>query len=228
MNSTRPITSAERWRSTAPVAALALVALGAGAVAVADLTGAAARAIGISEARLAAELPIGAERDGRLDRAQASLTEALGVHGGDAAVWAALSQTRYLQATSAEVRTVSPVLLAAALDAGRRAARLAPESAEAQARLAEAASLAEGRAREAAGALARSYAAAPLSETLAPSRVSAAGRVWALLDANQRTLAIAEACLAQRAGATLAPVFAAVTLDPACASPDRDSSPQSP
>ncbi len=215
-------------RSAAPLAALALVALGVGAVAVHDLQGAVSRAIGLSEASLAARLPIGAERDARLDRAQASLTEALGAHGGDGAVWSALSQTRYLQATSAEVRSVSPVLLAAALDAGRRAARLSPESAEAHARLAEAASLTEGRAREAAGALGRSYAAAPLSEELAPSRVSAAGRIWALLDAHQRTLALAEACLARRAGAALAPVFAAVTLDPACASPDPNSSPQSP
>lgn len=215
-------------RSGAPLAALALIALLVSVTAARDLSGAVSRAIGLSEATFAAGLPVGAERDGRLARAQASLTEALSAHGGDAAIWIALSQTRFLQATGAEVRTVSPALLAAAVDAGRRAVLLAPESAEAHARLAEAASLTQGGAREAADALERSYAIAPRSEALAPARVAAAGRVWGDLDARAKGLAMAEACVARRGGVTLATEFAAVTLDPACAFPDPRSSPPAP
>lgn len=225
MSSTKRITSADRGAIAA--AAFGLLALAVLAASVRDAQGAAARAFGMSAAQEAATLPIGAQRDRRLDEAQAWLSEALAIRGPDAALWGALAETRYYQATGAEVRTLSPALIGASLEAAQAAAELAPDDARAQARLAAALSIIEGRGQAAAAALTRSYQLAPLNAELAPLRAQAAGRVYARLDGRTQTEALGEACLARRAGATLAPVFAAITTDPTCVPLSPDSSPPS-
>lgn len=217
MNFIRPTTSAEDVRSAAIIAALALVSVGVIGVSLRDAAGGIARAEGIALAAEAASGEISATRDAQLDRAQAQLTEALAMRGDDAALWTALSNTRYLQATGAEVRTVSPALLAAAREAAERAVALAPQSADAQTRLALALSLTAGRTRDAADALMASYRIESFEAALAASRTEAAGRLWGLLDIPSRDAARVEACVARRAGEILPGVFADVATDPTCA-----------
>lgn len=226
MSSTKPTTSARRGLAAAFVAGA--LALGVLALSARDAQGAAARAFGLAAADEAAALPIGSARDRRLDEAQTWLSEALAIRGADAEVWGALAQTRYFQATGAEVRTVSPALIGASLQAARAAAELAPNDARAQARLALALSIIQGRGQEAAHALMRSYELAPLSEELAPIRVEAAARIMSRLDARTQTEALGEACLARRAGAALGPAFAAIAADPTCSDQRPDSSPPDP
>ena len=79
--------------------------------------GAFARASGLDQAVHAAAMSRGPERDRALDAAQGALSDALVSYPNDAALWSALSQIRFLQATGAEVETVSPALIGAARDA---------------------------------------------------------------------------------------------------------------
>ncbi len=217
VSSTRPIISAETARAAAPVALVAIGALIAGAAGLRDLQSAAAAALGRTYAEAAAAAPVGPERDLALDRAQGELTQALRARPDDVRLWLALSETRYLQATGAEVRQVSPALLGAARAAASEAIARAPENAEAHARLAAARSLLVGETQDAARALARSYALEPLSPPLAAVRAETAGRLWLQLAPAAREGARAEACMARREGAALAPVFEDISRDAACA-----------
>ncbi len=205
-----------------------MLAFGVVALSARDASGAVLRAFGLEAARDALSMPIGAARDARLDDAQSLLTEALSTHADDSEIWGSLAQTRYVQATGAQVRTVSPALVAASLAAARRAEALAPDDAAAQARLAAALSLVRGRQMESADALNRSYDITPLSAELAQMRMETADRVWSLLDQRAQTAALAEACIARRTGAQLGPSFAAISANPTCASQGRNSSPTSP
>lgn len=210
-----------------PLALIALMALAVIGFSLRDATGAAAGALGLAAAEEAAAMPIGHARDAKLDEAQGRLSEALQARPDDARLWNALAATRYLQATGAEVRTISQPLVAAAVHAAQRAAELAPEDPVAQARIAQAMSLQARAPRGAAlAALMRSYQLKAMDETLAPIRADAAGRLWRELDAATRAAAEAEACLARRGGAVLADVFSAAAANAACAPPpeDRDSS----
>lgn len=224
MSSTRPITFANRVR-TAALLALAVGAVAVIAVSGWDAMGAMARASGLDSATRAAAMPRGPERDRALDAAQGVLADALTSYPNDAALWGALSQIRFLQATGAEVQTVSPALIGAARDAAQRAIDLAPADSVAPARLAQALAFTSDRRGEGVAALALSYRLRPLDGALAPARADAAARLWDLADADVRRAARAEACLARRDGATVSSVYADVSRDPTCAAPRRDSSP---
>lgn len=204
---------------------LSVVALGVLAASVRDAQGAITGAAGVNAAEDAAAMPIGPARDRKLDEAQAWLTDAIAIRGPDADLLGALAETRYHQATGAEVRSVSPALISASLQAAREGAVLAPLNARTQARLAAVLSVLDGRDLEAAAALGRSYQLTALSLELAPLRVEAAGRIYDRLDARAQMEARSEACVLNRMGGALAPVFVEITQDPSCA-PSPDSLPQ--
>ncbi|MGE3142996.1 MAG: hypothetical protein AB7L65_06715 [Hyphomonadaceae bacterium] len=206
---------------------MALAAAGVIGFSLRDAYGAGLGALGLDAAIEAAAAPISAERDRALDIAQAKLTAALALRDDDAMLWTALAETRFIQSTGAQVREISLPLLAASLAAAQEAARRAPDQAAPHARIAQALALTPGADRRAAAAaLARSYRLTPLAEGLAPVRADAAGRLWPLLSEEVRRLATAEACMARRAGKSLAPVFAEVSSDFGCApSSDPHSSP---
>src|SRR5262245_53101705 len=121
----------------APLVLIALLALGVIAFSLRDAVGASEGAVGLAVAEEAAAMPIGAPRDAKLDEAQGRLSEALQSRPDDPRLWNALAQTRYLQATGAEVRNVSQTLIAASLDAAQRAAALDPNDPLPQARMAQ-------------------------------------------------------------------------------------------
>lgn len=202
------------------VAALALVAVGglrlAGVMHLAQ--GRAALTEGLALER-------GRERDARLLKAHAALASAANFIPGDAAVWEAMAQLRYTQATAASVETISPELLAAARANADRAAALAPGSPSAPLWAAEITLAAPGdiQAAAAAALVTMSYRKRSESADLALWRASLAFAVWRHLEEPVRALAMREACLAAARSVeertrleALAPVAeAAVSADPA-------------
>lgn len=217
MNSTKPITSAEpsappatRTGAAIVIAALALAIAGANLV-----FASAGRSIaaGLSELAAAQEAPIGAERDAMLDRAQQRLRDGLSLASGDAAGWDGLGEVRYLQATQASIRSVSPVLLADALDASRRARALAPADADPPLRIAAILSRDAAAADDAARALRESYALSPGVGSFTLRRAAVAGRLWARLDAATKAQVEAEICAAAAGNSTLARTFERIGSD---------------
>lgn len=162
----------------------------------------------------AAPMARGAARDRLLDEAQAHLRQGLTIARGDARAWDLLAEVRWLQATGADVRDVSPTLLTEAERATRQAQKLAPAAAAPGARLAAIAALDPARAAAAVDAVRATYAAAPALGAWSVRRVAAAGRVWSKLDASTRAHAAAEVCAAMSPNADLAEAFAQAAAMP--------------
>lgn len=201
----------------APSAAIVLIAAFSGfALGVNGAFVWAGAAIERGAAALSAAAPMarGLERDRLLDTAQADLRQGLVLARGDARAWDRLAEVRWLQATGAAVREVSPTLLAEAETATRRAQTLAPASAAAPIRLAAIAALDPARTDVAVAALAASYAAAPEASEWSVRRVAAAGRVWSALNPALRAQVTSEVCAAMRGEAGAADAFARAASAP--------------
>ena len=200
VNSIKPITSAEPSAPPARSAGVAIViaALAIGVAGVNLVFASAGRSIaaGLADLAAAEAQPIGGVRDQFLDRAQQKLRDGLALASGDAAGWDGLGEVRYLQATQASIRSVSPVLLESALDASRRARTLAPADADPPLRIAAILSRDEAHAAEALEALRASYALAPGVHTNTLRRAAVAGRLWRHLDAKTKAQVETEICAA--------------------------------
>jgi hypothetical protein len=198
VSSIKPTISVRPRIEAASLAAIALLALTAGALSVRDARAAYLRVMGVDTVADAEAMQRGAARDAMLSDAQARLHDALEVFPRDASLWMAMARTRYLQATGAEVTEISPPLLQASAEAARRAEELNPTSYEAATQLALALALLPGNRVEGAAALARSYTRRAPDASNGVARIEAAAYLWPALPVTAQQAALAEACLLSR------------------------------
>lgn len=185
----------------ATLVVLGLCALSAAAIAGNGAFALAGMAIdrGAAQLERAGSTPRGSARDALLDQAQSNLKTGLAIAAGDARGWDLMGETRWMQATAAQARGVSPTLLADARMATETAARLAPQALSTQVRMAAIESLAPDGADRAAAWVARSYLNGG-DRTVDARRVIAAARVWAALDAPTQQAVLREACAVAATG----------------------------
>ena len=169
-------------------AALILAAKGA------ELWGGVAASNGETALRIAQNAKRGPDREKALTSAQDQVSEAIRISGDNPKLWAVYAETRLMQATAGGVRNVSPTLLAAAEAASLKAINLAPNDAQAHARLALAEGL-RGDVAYAARELKRSYELDSSSRAIGHRRVEVAGMAWRAVDVDTQRDVESEACM---------------------------------